>query len=317
MDERRGHVRLLVNRARAGAVALETTLVVHGVPRASGRSLALELDQIVREGGASAALVGVVAGRPTVGMTLDELDAMLAAAEAGGVPKVNAANLGLAIHRGQHAATTVSATMELASRAGVRVFATGGIGGVHKGLAQRLDISADLAALARVPMVVVCSGVKTLLDVGATREALEALGVCVVGYRTDRFPAFYLRDAGEGGARVDARFDDEADLAEFLACELARRASAVLVCNPIPAEDELDRDEFDAWLAQAEGQVGPIAGRNVTPAILGRLHELSDGATLRANLALVRSNAALAARLAALLASRPAPGRSSGRSGAV
>lgn len=287
----------LLNRAPRRSVALETTLLMHGVPRASALALADELDAICRAGGASPALVGVVLGTPTVGMTREELVAMLATAE---VSKANSANLGLFIHRREYAATTVSATMELAASAGVRVFATGGIGGVHKGFGTRLDISGDLAALARHPVAVVSSGVKSLLDIAATREALEALGVCVVGFGTDEFPAFYLRGSGAG---VDARFDDVGDLAAFIRHELARRGSGILVCNPIPQSDELDSGAFASWLEQAEaGATGAGAsGRAVTPAVLSELHRLSSGATLHANLALVRSNTALAARLATAL----------------
>ncbi len=287
----------LIDRAGRHAVALETTLLAHGVPRHAALPLAAELNDLIRAAGASPALVGVVAGVPTVGMTSDELTTMLAAPD---VPKANSANLGVFIHRRQHAATTVSATMELAALAGVRVFATGGIGGVHKRFAQLPDISSDLAALARIPIAVVASGVKSLLDVSATREALETLGVCVVGFATDEFPAFYLRGSGLG---VDARFDDPVDLAGFIRHELARRNSGILICNPIPTADELDAATFDAWLlrAEADAAAGGATGRGVTPAVLSRLHALSGGATLRANLALVRSNTALAARLAVAL----------------
>ena len=178
----------VVCRVGSDAVALETTLLVHGVPREAAGPLNIELGEIVSAHGSTPALVGVVAGVPTVGMTSDELDAMLRSER---VEKVNTANLGLAMHRGVHAATTVSATCELAARAGLRVFATGGIGGVHRGYGTRLDVSADLAALTRFPVAVVASGVKGLLDVVATREALETLGVPVVGFRTDAFCAFY------------------------------------------------------------------------------------------------------------------------------
>lgn len=286
-----------MNRAGPRAVALETTLLVHGVPRGEGAGLAAALDEIVRGAGASPAVVGVVAGVPTVGMTGDELASMLAAAS---VPKANSSNLGVCIHRGGHAATTVSATMELASGAGVRVFATGGIGGVHKGYASALDVSADLAALARYPVAVVSSGVKSLLDVAATREVLETLGVCVVGFRTDQFPAFYLRDSGLG---VDARFDDVGELGAFVRHELARRGSGILVCNPIPQRDAIEKSAFEQWLSLAEKQASDAgaSGRGVTPAVLARLHDLSGGATLRANLALVKSNAELAGRLAAAM----------------
>lgn len=277
------------------AVALETTLLVHGVPRESAGPLNAELGAIVRERGSSPALIGVVAGVPTIGMTDGELAVLLAADR---VEKVNTANLGLAMYRGVHAATTVSATCELAAGAGLRVFATGGIGGVHREYGTQLDISADLAALARFPVAVVSSGVKGLLDVRATREALETLGVPVVGYRTDAFPAFYQRGSDAG---VDARFDDAAELAGFVAAELARTGRGVLVCNPIPSDDEIPAHEFEGWLREAAASAGAGVGRDATPAVLGALHRVSRGRTLRANLALVRSNAGLAAELAAAM----------------
>ncbi len=282
----------VINRARRPAVALETTLLCHGVPRESAAGLAAELDAIVREGGAHPAVVGVVSGRATVGLTADELGTLLAAEH---VEKVNGSNLGVVLHRGQHGATTVSATMELAAAAGVRVFATGGIGGVHRGYGERLDISADLAALARFPVAVVASGAKTLLDVRATREALETLGVPVVGYRTDRFPGFYLVD---GGADVDARFDDAGELREFVRDELSRAGRGVLVCNPIPESDAVDPAQWRAWLDAAEHEAGDSGGRDATPRTLAALHRVSGGRTLAANLALVKANAALAAALA-------------------
>ncbi len=277
-------------------VALETTLLVHGVPKESARPLAAELDSIVRGQGAEPATVGVVAGRPVVGMTADELGVLLDAPE---VPKANSSNLGLHMHRGMHAATTASATMELAAAAGVRVFATGGLGGVHKGYGQHWDVSADLMALTRFPVAVVASGVKNLLDVVATREMLESLGVPVVGFGTDRFPAFYLRDGGTG---VDARFDDAGELASFLDAELDRTGRGVLVCRPIDQADELDPSDWHRWLGEAEARAldAGKSGREVTPAVLGNLHAVSEGATLRANLSLVKGNA----RLGAMLASR-------------
>jgi pseudouridine-5'-phosphate glycosidase len=279
----------------AHAVALETTLLLHGVPKSESPALAADLAEIVRTHGAHPAIVGVVGGVPTVGLTDAELGLLLAADK---VTKVNTSNLGVAIHRKTHAATTVSTTMELAAAAGVRVFATGGLGGVHTNLAAHLDVSADLAAFTRFPVAVVTSGVKSLLDVEGTREVLETLGVPVVGYRTDRFPAFYLR---ESAATVDARFDDHADLARFVATEMSRTGRGVVVCNPIPAGDAIRADDWHAWLAAAEGKVGSTAGRDATPRLLAALHEVSRGETLRANLALVRSNADLAARIVAFL----------------
>ncbi len=278
-------------------VALETTLLLHGVPRASALRLAGELAAQVRRGKGVPVFVGVAKGQPKVGLTDDDLRALVAAKS---VPKLNTGSLGLAMHRGQHGATTVSTTMELAARAGVRLFATGGLGGVHRGLLERLDISADLAAFTRFPVAVVASGCKSILDVGATREALEALGVPVVGFRTDRFPAFYQRDGGVG---VDGRFDDVADLAAFLRRELARTGRGIVVCNPIAARDEIDSEQWGGWLqaAEARARAAGATGRDVTPAVLGALHEVSGGRTLEANIALVKANALLAARLAAAL----------------
>ncbi len=253
-----------------------------------------ELCAIVEAEGAIPALVGIVAGRPTVGMTREDLAALLE----GDVPKVNSANIGLAIHRGTHAATTVSGTMELCAAAGVRVFATGGLGGVHRGYGEVWDVSADLAAFLRYPVAVVTSGVKAILDVVSTREALETLGVPVAGFRTDRFPAFYLRESEAG---VDARFDDVDDLAAFVDAELRRTGRGIVVANPIPEDDAIAPDEWERWLRRATAALGDVRGRAITPALLGRLVEVSAGRSLAANLALARDNARLAARLSATL----------------
>ena len=278
-------------------MALETTLLVHGVPRESSLALAAELDAIVRDAGSVPALIGVVDGVAVAGMSGEELVAML---EAERIEKVNTANLGAAMFRGRSAATTVSSTMEIAAYAGLRVFATGGIGGVHHGYGQRLDISADLLAFTRYPIAVVTSGVKSILDVVSTREALESLGVTVVGFGTDVFPAFYLRD---GGCGVDVRFDDAAELAEFVRIELPRTGRGVVIANPIPAEAEIDGDEWSAWLSEAESRVAGMAaaGRDATPALLAALHEISGGRTLEANIELVKSNARVAAMIESAL----------------
>ncbi len=279
-------------------VALETTLLVHGVPREQALPLHAELSALIRARGAEPAVVGVVGGRSVVGMSDADVAAMLAAPR---VPKINTATVGIARHRAWHAATTVSATMELAAGAGVRLFATGGLGGVHRDLATRLDISADLAAFTRFPVAVVTSGCKSLLDVVGTREMLETLGIPVIGFGTDRFPAFYLRD---GGVSVDERFDDVADLGRFIMAELARTSRGVVVCNPIPADHELDASDWSIWMANAADKARDkgAVGREATPAVLGALHEISGGKTLAANLALVKSNAELAARLAVAVA---------------
>ncbi len=283
----------IINRAGPGAVGLETTLLVHGVPKGQGERLARELVEIVRAGGGLPTFVGVLAGKPIVGMDFNELNELLLAEE---VAKANTSNLGVLIHRGQHAATTVSATMELCAAAGARVFATGGLGGVHRGYGTRWDVSSDLAAFTRFPVAVVTSGVKSLLDVVATREALETLGVPVVGFKTKSFPAFYLR---ESEAKVDALFEDEGELAHYAAAEMTRTGRGVVIANPISEKDEIKRADWERWLGEAAKRAGDAGGRDVTPRVLAALHEVSGGRTLVANLALARSNAALAARVSA------------------
>jgi pseudouridylate synthase len=188
--------------------------------------------------------------------------------------------------------------MELAAAAGVRVFATGGIGGVHRGYGEHLDVSADLLALTRFPVAVVASGVKSILDVEATREALEALGIPVIGFQTDSFPAFYIR---ETAFPVDARFDDAGELAGYVDAELRRTGRGVLIVHPVPRESALDPAVFEAWVSEAQKRIAGVRGRDLSPALLAALHEISGGVTLQANRALVRSNADLAAHLCAAM----------------
>jgi pseudouridine-5'-phosphate glycosidase len=289
--------------APAPRVALETTLLVHGVPREAALPLARNLFDIIRAAGAEPALIGVIKGRARIGMSEDELKLLL---DRPGVPKLNAANLGLALagRTGGFGATTVSATLELSAAAGIRVLATGGLGGVHRaeGGEGGLDVSSDLIALTRYPVAVVCSGVKSILDVHATREMLETLGVPVVGVQTHDFPAFYLRRT-DPPIGVDGSFNDETDLAPFVRAELVRSGRGIVIANPIPALEEIPPADFNRWLALASAHAATagISGRDITPFILSRLHELSRGATLQANLALVKDNAALAARLAKAL----------------
>lgn len=259
-------------------------------------------------------LVGLLSGVPVVGMNEVQLDELLTA-QPGAVGKVNTSNLGIAMARRRHGATTVSTTMELAAGAGVSVFATGGIGGVHFADSPQnereedshpaaigaLDISSDLYAFTRFPVAVIASGVKSILDVAGTREMLETLGVPVVGFRTDDFPAFYLRKADNATvAPLDARFDDVAELAAFVRHELSRSRRGLLICNPIPREHELRFADWQRWLNESRQLVAAAGatGRDVTPRLLGALHSVSSGATLRANIALVKANAALAGQLA-------------------
>ena len=284
----------MTRRTTPQSVALETTLLAHGVPAGVAPALHEQLARIITDTGAHPALVGVLDGEPVVGMTPEELAVLLATED---LPKLNTANLGLALARKQSGATTVSTTMELAAAAGVGVFATGGIGGVHRGYGEHLDVSSDLLALARFPVAVVASGVKSILDVESTREAIETLGVPVVGYQTDAFPAFYRQASGAG---VDARFDDVEELAAYCRAETNRTGRGVLVCNPVPEADELPEAEWNGWLKKAMKKAlsAGATGRGVTPAVLAALHELSGGRTLTSNIALVKSNAELAGRLA-------------------
>lgn len=289
-------------------VALETTLLAHGVPTGQGLALAQRLAATVSAQGAYPAVVGVLNGKPIVGMNDAQLTELLGQSPQH-IAKVNSANLGIIMSRKQHGATTVSATMELAAGAGVRVFATGGLGGVHplQDPSGRitLDISSDLIAFTRFPVAVVTSGVKSILDIASTREMLETLGVTVVGFQTDTFPAFYLRSPDQPGVgKVDARVDDIQELAVFVRHELARTGRGIVVCNPIPAESELALGDWQRWLQDAHHLVATRAHadssdhRQVTPRLLAALHEVSGGATLKANIALVNDNARVAGLLA-------------------
>lgn len=283
----------MIDRSTPKSVALETTLLVHGVPRESAAPLARELGEIVESEGAHPCPIALVDGEPVVGLSDAELERLLSADH---VEKANTANIGVLMYRKAHGATTVSTTMELAAKAGVKVFATGAIGGVHKNYGSEFDISSDLAALTRFPVGVVTSGVKSILDVVATREALETLGIPVVGYGTDVFPSFYRR---ESAARVDARFDDIGELRGFVHAELERTGRGVVIANPIPEGDELEEGDWSGWVEEATARARSegARGRGVTPAILGALHEISEGATLRANLALVKCNARVGAQI--------------------
>lgn len=275
-------------------VALETTLLLHGVPAADALPLFDSLVATVKANGAHPRALGLFDGQPVDGLTRCQLAAMLAGPA---VAKTNTATLGALMAKRAHGATTVSTTMELAASRGIRLFATGGIGGAHKQWATHGDISADLAALARFPVAVVTSGCKSILDVLATREMLETLGVPVIGYQTSSFPAFYQRD---GGCDVDARFDDAEQLGRYCAHELARTGRGIVIASPVPEAEELAPDQFALWLSQAEEHAAArgAVGRAVTPIVLGALHQLSGGATLRANIALVQRNCEVAAQVA-------------------
>jgi pseudouridine-5'-phosphate glycosidase len=285
-------------RAGRPVVALESTLIAHGLPWPLNLETARAAEAAVRGGGAVPATVAVWQGRPTVGLVAEELEHL---ARAPGVRKASRRDLGASVSQGACAATTVSATMALAHRAGVRVFATGGIGGVHPTApGAPPDVSADLPELGRTPVAVVCAGAKTVLDLPATLEALETLGVPVVGYGTDEFPAFYLRSSG---LPVPARVDTPAEAAALLSAHWGLGGAGVVLAQPLPEGPALAPAELAGALARAErlAAEGKVVGPARTPFLLARLAELTGGRTLRANQELVLANARLAAAVARAL----------------
>lgn len=287
-------VRLALAR-REPVVALESTIIAHGLPKPDNVDLAREFESIVREEGACPATIAVIDGQARVGLTTDELARIAAGA---GVRKLGMRDLSLALAQGVTGATTVSATAFLAARAGIRVFATGGIGGVHRNWEQTWDESADLDALARERITVVCAGVKSILDVPATLQRLETLNVSVVGYRTDEFPGFYLRSSG---LPVDWRIEAPAQIASVMRGQDDLAAdTTLLVVNPVDEADQLDPELHDEVLAAALAAAAHegVQGSAVTPFLLEYLTRATEGASLQANLAAVRGNIRLAAQIA-------------------
>ena len=281
-----------------GIVALESTIISHGLPSESSADTARQSEEAVRREGAVPATVAIVDGQVHVG--LDDA-ALVRVAQDEDVVKCSIRDLGVAMGRGLMGATTVAATSYLANLAGIRIFATGGLGGVHRGAQDSRDESADLAALGSIPITVVCAGVKSILDVPATLERLESLSVAVVGFGTDTFPGFYIRDTG---LDVPWRIDDPAEIATMMAHrDRLGLTQAVVVANPIAEADEMDavlhEETLAAALAAAES--AGVVGKDVTPYLLGFFHEQTGGASLAANVALVLANAALAGRVARLL----------------
>jgi pseudouridine-5'-phosphate glycosidase len=277
-------------------VALESTIISHGLPRPDNLRVAREIEQSVRDGGAVPATIAVVDGVPCIG--LDD-EALRTVADDDSVVKVSVRDLGTLVAKRGSGATTVAATSHLAALAGIRVFATGGLGGVHRGARDTWDESADLTTLSSTPVAVVCAGVKSILDVAATLERLETLNIPVLGYRTDRFPGFYLADSGFA---VDWRVDSPGEVAAVMHARAALECDAgVVVVNPVAPEDELDLALHDsvlhAGLAAAD-QAG-VRGKDVTPFLLEFFHTATEGRSLEVNVALVRSNARLAAEIAA------------------
>ncbi|WP_182880153.1 pseudouridine-5'-phosphate glycosidase [Microbispora sp. H10949] len=283
--------------ARRPVVALESTIISHGLPQPRNLQVALELEEIVREAGAVPATVAVLDGVPRVGLDKDGLERI---ATEPGLRKLGYRDLAPAAALGLSGATTVSGTSFLAARAGVRVFATGGLGGVHRGWTSVQDESADIDTLSRTKITVVCAGVKSILDVPATLQRLETKQVSVVGYRTDEFPGFYLHSSGEP---VDWRVETPEEAAGIMRAQdaLGGLETALIVANPVPADLQLDPDLHDRVLAEGlrAAEERGVTGQAITPFLLEYLVEGTGGASLEANLAAVRGNTALAGRIAA------------------
>ena len=288
-------------KRRTGVVALESTIITHGMPYPANVETARAVEDIVRRGGAVPATIVVLGGRIRVGLDADTLQRL---GRATGVLKLSRADLPFAVATGRDGSTTVAATMICARLAGIDVFATGGIGGVHRGVETTLDISADLDELGRTAVTVVCAGAKALLDLPRTLEYLETRGVPVVGYRTDWFPAFWSRDSG---LPAPLRLDTPDEIAALVAGKsLLGLGGGVLVANPVPAADEIPAGEMSHLIDRAVADAGTegVSGKGVTPFILSRMLELTDGRSLATNVALIRNNAALATEIAVALARR-------------
>ncbi|MAN76307.1 MAG: pseudouridine-5-phosphate glycosidase [Rhizobiales bacterium] len=280
-------------------VALESTIITHGMPYPQNLETALAVEQVVRDNGAVPATIAVMGGKCHVGVAGETLeDLARTGLEAA---KDSRRDLAAILVKGLTAGTTVATTMQIAAMAGIRVFATGGIGGVHRGAESTFDISADLTELSQTPVAVVCAGAKSILDIPKTLEVLESNGVPVIGYGTDAFPAFFARESGYG---VDYRLDTPQEVAALIATQAAlNMAGGVLVANPIPEADALDADEINVRIAAAiaDAERQGVTRKDLTPYLLNRIFELTDGKSLVANIALVKNNAAVAARIAAAL----------------
>jgi pseudouridylate synthase len=278
-------------------VALESTLIAHGLPWPTNLETALEAEAAVRESGAVPATIAVWEGQPTIGLAEAQLTAL---AQSRGILKASRRDLAIAVAQNRSAATTVAATMYLAHQAGISVFATGGIGGAHPESANLWDISADLVELARIPLLVVCAGAKSILDLPRTLEILETLSVPVLGYQTQRFPAFYLRDSS---LALPARVDTPEEAALVFRAHRRMGNAGVLLTLPISAEAALSEGEFNTALksAEREAQSRGIRGSGLTPFLLSELARLTEGRSLRANRALIIANARLAGQVALAL----------------
>ncbi len=288
-------------RVGGPVVALESTVITHGLPYPQNLETAVAMEAAVRAGGAIPATIAILQGKIHVGLSADQLE-WLAQQPGTAVRKCSRRDIAIALARRETGATTVAGTMILAQKAGIELFATGGIGGVHRG--HPFDISADLMELGRTPVAVVCSGAKSILDLAATREVLETQGVTVIGFGVNEMPAFYTR---RSGLPVDVRLDSAAEVADLI---LARKGlglqNGLLITNPVPEAAACQPEEIEAAIAQATAEADQqgIQGHAATPFLLGRVVELTDGRSLQANQALLHNNGKIAAEIAASLSTR-------------
>lgn len=285
-------------------VALESTIITHGMPYPQNLDMANNVEAVVRANGAIPATIAIMDGRFAVGVSGEDLERL--AQEGGKAAKASRRDVASLLVQGGLAGTTVATTMQIAALAGIKVFATGGIGGVHRGAEETFDISADLEELARTPVAVVCAGAKSILDIGKTLEVLETNGVPVLGYGTDAFPAFWARESGH---KVDHRFDSIAEIAKVVALQADLGLGGVLVANPIPEADALEAGAIEARIAEAiaDADARGVSRKDLTPFLLQRIFELTGGQSLKANIALVENNARVAAQIAVALAAMAAP----------
>lgn len=290
-------------------VALESTIITHGMPYPQNLEMAKKVEGIVREHGAVPATIAIMDGRFCVGVSGEDLERL--ALEGLKAAKASRRDVSALLVQGVIAGTTVATTMQIAALAGIHVFATGGIGGVHRGAEETFDISADLQELGRTPVAVVCAGAKSILDIAKTLEVLETNGVPVLGYGTDQFPAFWARESGH---KVDHRFDAAEDIAKIVALQIDLGLGGVLVANPIPEEDALDPAAIEARIAEAiaGAEAEGVSRKELTPFLLKRIFELTGGKSLQSNIALVENNAKVAAQIAVALADRM-PGKPAAR----
>ena len=280
-------------------VALESTIISHGMPYPQNVETALRVEQTIRDGGATPATIAIIGGRLKAGLTKEEIEYLGKKGTA--VTKASRRDLSVLCARRADGATTVATTMIIAAMAGIRVFATGGIGGVHRGAEVTMDISADLEELGRTPVMVICAGAKSILDLGLTLEYLETKGVPVIGYGTEELPAFYTR---RSGFKVDYRIDTPGELADAFRAQLQMGlGGGMLVTNPIPEAYSMDPDRINAAIekALAEAKEKGIHGKETTPFLLSRIKDITGGDSLASNIQLVLNNARLAARTAACL----------------